>query len=109
VTPRLTPTTHFRYTCPPTAPKHSVCTRPSSLFSGNTALHWAASFAQPAMVRFLIERGAVLSVANEQGGTPLHDAAQRGHMAVVEVRPSSASASPFALSKGRPFAASLSP
>lgn len=42
---------------------------------GDTALHGAASMRWSAMVRFLIERGALIDVTNKRGRTPLANAA----------------------------------
>jgi ankyrin repeat protein len=42
---------------------------------GDTALHGAASMRWNAMVRFLIERGALIDVQNKRGRTPLANAA----------------------------------
>ncbi len=43
--------------------------------AGNTALHGAATTGSPALVRFLVERGAVVDVENKRGQTPLAMAA----------------------------------
>lgn len=55
-----------------------------SPLTGNTPLHWAASFSDIPTVDCLLELGAMLSVFNEQGCTPLHDAVLRGHVQLVE-------------------------
>src|SRR5580658_4076021 len=40
-----------------------------------TPLHYAASNGQARMVRLLLEHGAALTATNDNGATPLHDAA----------------------------------
>lgn len=37
------------------------------------------------MVKFLLEHGAAVSAVNSQGGTPLHDAVDRGSVPITEV------------------------
>lgn len=51
---------------------------------GNTALHWAATRGQSAMVSLLIARGAAINVTNTGGATPLHCAALAGSILAVE-------------------------
>ena len=53
--------------------------------TGNTALHWAASFGSGEEVRLLIERGADVDRTNCDGATPLHDAVQRGGEEIVKL------------------------
>jgi ankyrin repeat protein len=66
----------FLKTAPPPKVKHPD--RP-------TLLHWAAAFGEPRTARVLIEAGADVNAAGEQGETPLHCAAAAGHLAVVEL------------------------
>lgn len=51
--------------------------------TGNTALHWAATFGNEDIVRILCESGATVNVANAKGETPLHDAVKRGDNEIV--------------------------
>ncbi|XP_055955417.1 oxysterol-binding protein-related protein 1 isoform X2 [Patella vulgata] len=50
---------------------------------GWTALHLAAYFGHIDIVRFLLERGADVNVANSLGDTPLHRAAYTGRLELV--------------------------
>ena len=50
---------------------------------GNCALHWAASFADAAVVKLLCNQGADVNKTNADGATPLHDAAARGDLGVL--------------------------
>ncbi|XP_076312660.1 uncharacterized protein LOC143226079 isoform X1 [Tachypleus tridentatus] len=52
--------------------------------SGNTALHWGASFSNVDVVQCLLDYGADVNTVNGMGATPLHDAVQRGDIRVVE-------------------------
>ena len=45
----------------------------------------AAHYGHEAMVRMLLDRGARINQAREDGGTPLYMAAQQGHAAVAQV------------------------
>ena len=54
-----------------------------SELTGNTTLHWAASFSSRAMVELLVGRGAELNRTNSEGCTALHDAVGRGDEEVV--------------------------
>jgi len=52
---------------------------------GSTPLHAAAGWASdPVVISLLVEAGAEVSVADEQGYFPLHRAAQRGTPAIVQ-------------------------
>lgn len=44
--------------------------------NGNTALHWAAKYAQTSTLLALIQAGAKLNVCNEKGYTPLKTAVE---------------------------------
>eukprot|EP00729_Bicosta_minor_P018172 gene18172-21347_t len=50
---------------------------------GNSALHWAASFATAEVVKLLCSNGADVNMQNTDGATPLHDAASRGDLGVL--------------------------
>jgi len=52
--------------------------------TGNTALHWAASFGSKEEVELLLSRSANIDAANAEGVTPLHDAVQRGDVGIVK-------------------------
>ncbi|OWF38604.1 uncharacterized protein LOC110466050 [Mizuhopecten yessoensis] len=51
--------------------------------SGNTPLHWAASYGSAEMVQCLCARGAVVDTLSGTGYTPLHDAVRRKDLGVV--------------------------
>eukprot|EP00050_Salpingoeca_kvevrii_P001010 m.160529 g.160529 ORF g.160529 m.160529 type:complete len:943 (-) comp10275_c0_seq9:1724-4552(-) len=51
----------------------------------NSALHWAASFADARLAELLCTHGANVNARNKDGATPLHDAAQRADLALVRV------------------------
>merc|ERR1719309_1664793 len=48
-----------------------------SLQTGNTALHWAACFANKEIVEILVRAGIEVDARNTEGCTPLHDAVGR--------------------------------
>ena len=50
---------------------------------GLTPLHWAATNGQTMAVRELIRNGAAKSVDAGEFGTPLHQAAKKGHVETV--------------------------
>lgn len=50
---------------------------------GNSALHWAASFATAEVVKLLCSNGEDVNMQNTDGATPLHDAASRGDLGVL--------------------------
>ena len=50
-----------------------------------TALHTAALYRHPAVVKLLFEHGADASAKNKYGETALHVAARTGHLGVMEV------------------------
>ena len=52
---------------------------------GYTALHWAAETKQVAVARVLIENGANVNATHSLDGTPLHKAAIRGPVEMVEL------------------------
>ena len=54
-----------------------------SEYTQNTALHWAASFAAPAMVALLLEARVSVTAVNTDGVTALHDAVTRGDADIV--------------------------
>ncbi|XP_033626087.1 uncharacterized protein LOC117289186 isoform X2 [Asterias rubens] len=51
--------------------------------TGNTPLHWAASYGNLDTVKLLCEKGADINSANVDGATALHDAVSRGDVAIV--------------------------
>lgn len=51
----------------------------------NRPLHWACGFATPEMVGLLCRHGADANLPNAVGGTPLHDAAERGEAGIIRV------------------------
>uniref|UniRef100_T1IPJ6 Beta-hexosaminidase bacterial type N-terminal domain-containing protein n=1 Tax=Strigamia maritima TaxID=126957 RepID=T1IPJ6_STRMM len=51
--------------------------------SGNTALHWAATFASKDVVKCLLDRGANINAVNNCGVTPLHDAVHRSDLDMI--------------------------
>nr|XP_006823757.1 PREDICTED: uncharacterized protein LOC102810406 [Saccoglossus kowalevskii] len=51
----------------------------------NTPLHWAASYANIEMLKFLLDNKASVNVSNSDGATPLHDAVQRGDVDIVDI------------------------
>jgi len=52
---------------------------------GETPLHIVAVWGDLDSARILIQEGACLDVAGEQGCTPLHEAAMQGHVEVVKL------------------------
>uniref|UniRef100_A0A158Q7M1 Eukaryotic translation initiation factor 3 subunit K n=1 Tax=Elaeophora elaphi TaxID=1147741 RepID=A0A158Q7M1_9BILA len=52
--------------------------------TGNTALHWAASYGNEDVVRILCQSGANVNALNTKNETPLHDAVRRGSDAIVK-------------------------
>ncbi|XP_047133651.1 uncharacterized protein LOC100210082 isoform X1 [Hydra vulgaris] len=52
--------------------------------SGNTVLHWAASYADAATVRLILDHGGNVDELNADGQTPLHDALKRKDFSVIE-------------------------
>jgi ankyrin repeat protein/HEAT repeat protein len=55
-------------------------------YSGNTALHAAASSSDGLeMVQFLLQQGADVNARNQRGKTPLHNAAYDGNIAMVRL------------------------
>ncbi|XP_038071711.1 uncharacterized protein LOC119740462 isoform X2 [Patiria miniata] len=51
--------------------------------TGNTALHWAASYGSKDTVKLLIDDKADINAANVDGATPLHDAVARGDVGII--------------------------
>jgi len=51
--------------------------------SDNKVLHWAASFADVATLRLLLDANADVNVINSDGSTPLHDAISRGNKEII--------------------------
>lgn len=51
--------------------------------SGNTPLHWAASFGNAEAVQLLLDNGASVNVANADGASPLHDAVNRKNIEIT--------------------------
>jgi len=58
-------------------------TSPDFSPSGDTPLHWAASFGHLPLVRLLVGRGARLNATNLDHATPLHEASHGAHAEVV--------------------------
>ena len=58
---------------------------PTKGFAAATALHVAAGYGYPDVVRLLLRKGAKASQANMYGGHPLHSASKWGHQEVVEL------------------------
>ncbi|CAL7951857.1 unnamed protein product [Xylocopa violacea] len=52
--------------------------------SKNTPLHWAACYGNKDIVICLIDRGADVNAVNGCGATPLHDAVNRGDVAICQ-------------------------
>ncbi|EFO22843.1 hypothetical protein LOAG_05646 [Loa loa] len=52
--------------------------------TGNTALHWAASYGNEDVVRMLCQSGANVNMLNTKNETALHDAVRRGNDGVVK-------------------------
>ncbi|CAG9532960.1 unnamed protein product [Cercopithifilaria johnstoni] len=52
--------------------------------TGNTALHWAASYGNEDVVRILCQSGANVNALNTKNETALHDAVRRGNDAIVK-------------------------
>ncbi|XP_076643279.1 uncharacterized protein LOC143353675 [Halictus rubicundus] len=52
--------------------------------SKNTPLHWAACYGNKDIVACLIDRGADVNAVNGCGATPLHDAVNRGDVAICQ-------------------------
>ena len=52
-------------------------------FSGSTPLHYAAASGQSDCLTWLLKNGASITLDN-LGGSPLHDAAEQGHLEVME-------------------------
>ncbi|KAK9298691.1 hypothetical protein QLX08_008058 [Tetragonisca angustula] len=52
--------------------------------SKNTPLHWAACYGNKDIVTCLIDRGADVNAVNGCGATPLHDAVNRGDVAICQ-------------------------
>ena len=52
---------------------------------GDTALHWAAFHGRETIIAQLIASGADVDAAVDNGSTPFHQAAYRGHTGVVEL------------------------
>nr|CDP96548.2 Bm5811 [Brugia malayi] len=52
--------------------------------TGNTALHWGASYGNEDVVRILCQSGANINTLNTKNETALHDAVRRGNEAVVK-------------------------
>ena len=53
-------------------------------FTGNSAMHWAASKGHADVVRWLLRRGLNPDVRNNADSTPLHSAAGAGRLEVIE-------------------------
>jgi len=51
----------------------------------STLLHLAAWHGDPAVVRFLLDRGSNVRAMDSSGMTPLHRAAERGHQMMVQL------------------------
>ena len=56
-----------------------------SVHTGNTALHWAASFGSQEVVRLLISTNFDVNAVNTDGCSPLHDAVQRKDESIVRI------------------------
>ncbi|XP_034950248.1 uncharacterized protein [Chelonus insularis] len=52
--------------------------------SKNTPLHWAACYGNKEIVACLIDRGADINAENGCGATPLHEAVNRGDIAICQ-------------------------
>jgi ankyrin repeat protein len=52
--------------------------------TGNSPLHFAALNGRRQCVRLLLEQGADVNLADDDGDTPLHMAAVNGHVSVIE-------------------------
>jgi ankyrin repeat protein len=48
--------------------------------NGRTPLHWAARGVHFAVLKYLLEKGALVNAKDTTGATPLHSAASRGHV-----------------------------
>lgn len=48
--------------------------------NGRRALNWAAWYNHPVAIRFLVARGATVSMPNRTGFTPLHHAVENGSL-----------------------------
>ncbi|KAJ5980250.1 hypothetical protein N7481_007548, partial [Penicillium waksmanii] len=55
--------------------KHKAGLNFQNPINGNTALHLAVMFRRPRIILFLLEKGAVIDIANDEGITPLQLAA----------------------------------
>ena len=53
--------------------------------SGKTALHTAILYKQKRSVDLLLQAGALVSIADESGDTPMHTAIRVGSLEIVEV------------------------
>ena len=56
-----------------------------SVHTGNTALHWAASFGTQEVVRLLVTNSFDVNAVNTDGCSPLHDAVQRKDENIVKI------------------------
>ena len=56
-----------------------------SVHTGNTALHWAASFGSQEVVRLLVSSNFNVNAVNTDGCSPLHDAVQRKDESIVKI------------------------
>jgi ankyrin repeat protein len=67
---------------------HGILSLGDTDLHGRTPLHWSIAYEQGCVfetVKALIELGADVSAADENGNTPLHLAADRGNVAVVQL------------------------
>ena len=56
-----------------------------SVHTGNTALHWAASFGSQEVVSLLLSNNFNVNAVNTEGCSPLHDAVQRKDESIVKI------------------------